>query len=227
MENLYFQRLLLVFLTIPATFAVVYAVGFLKFPSNVIVAAIGVAAVGGLLFYSTRKEKAARLNVFYAAANEFGRPVSFARYSASFERDGTQFDCGFPTGKYDTALKVNFYIPNVRQSFIIQHDSFNRKTLPRCGLFKSTLLNEDFHLQCEAGAASENFLTSLLKNRKITNELYNYPKSMMTAFSIVFNDGSFEMHWTPPVNEQIDGLYQLCQTAAVFHDELKKLSKTS
>jgi hypothetical protein len=226
MDNLLFQRLFIVFLTVPATFAVIYAIAYLKFPSNVVVAALGVSVAGGLLFYLARKEKKARFEIYYAAATDFGRPVSFTNHSASFERDGTQFDCGFPSGKYDTALKVNFYVPNVRQKFIIQHDSFNRKTLPGCGFVQSTLLSDDFYLQCEGIAQSENFLMNLLKNRNITNELYNYPKSMMTAFSIVFDDGSFEMHWTPPVNEQVDGFYRLCQTATVFHDELKKLAKT-
>jgi hypothetical protein len=227
MDNLLFQRLFIVALTIPATFAVIYAVGFLKFPSNVVVAALGVSVIGALLFYTTRKEKKARFEIYYRAATEFGRPISFDDYTAAFERDGTQFDCGFPSGKYDTALKVSFYVSNVRQRFIIQHDSFNRKTLPECGYVQSTTLSDDFYLQCEGSAQSEDFLMNLLKNKNIAGELYNYPKSMMTTFSIVFDDGSFEMHWTPPASVQIEGFYQLCQTAAIFHDELKKLAKIS
>lgn len=226
MENLLFQRLLIVFVTIPATFAAIYAVGFLKFPANVVVAAVSIGAIGALIFYSSRKERAARFDVYYSAANDFGRPVSFDNYTAAFERDGTQFDCSFPSGKYDTALKASFYVSNVRQSFIIQHDSFNRRTLAQCGLFNAYHLSGDFHLQCEAGAASENFLTALLQNKNIAGELEMYPKSMMTAFSIVFDDGSFEIAWTPGASEQISGFYQVCRTAVAFHDELKKLAKS-
>jgi hypothetical protein len=225
MDNMVFQRIFIAFLTIPATFAVIYAVGYLKFPSNVILAAVGVSIIGGLLFYMTRKERAARFETYYSAATDFGRPISFDGYSAAFERDGTQFDCGFPSSKNDTALKVNFYVSNVRQRFIIQHDSINRKTMPECGYVKSTFLSDDFYLQCEGSAQSEDFLMNLLKNRNIAGELYNYPKSMMTAFSIVFDDGSFEIHWTAPAGEQSDGFYKLCRTATVFHDELKKLAK--
>jgi hypothetical protein len=225
MENLLFQRLLIAFTTIPATFAAIYAFAYLNFPANVVVTALGVGTIGALIYYSSRKERAARFNIYYSAANDFGRPVSFDNFTAAFERDGTQFDCSFPSGKYDTALKASFYVSNVRQSFIIQHDSFNRKTLPQCGLFNSTLAPGDFLLQCEAGAASENFLTNLLQNKNIASELEMYPKSMMTAFSIVFDDGSFEIAWTPGASEQIDGFYQVCRTAVAFHDELKKPAK--
>lgn len=220
MENVLFQRIVIILLTVAATFAAFYGYAYLKYPANWIVIGISVAVVGGLLSFLSRKEKRARLDAFYRAAGDFGRPLSFADLSASFERDGTQFDCSFPRGEYETSFKANFYLPNLRHKFIIQHDSIGRKTLYGCGPTTSTEVSDDFFLSDDG----TDFLPELLKNRTITDELYNYPKSMMSAFWIVFDEGSFEIAWTAPPSLQSDAFYQVCQTASVFHDELKKKS---
>ncbi|HEY0428693.1 MAG TPA: hypothetical protein VGC76_13010 [Pyrinomonadaceae bacterium] len=221
MENLAFQRILIVIVTLLAMLIAAYAYVSLKLPYNAFVIAVCVGVIVAVSYFATRREKAARLDIFYSAANEFGRPVSFDNYSASFERNGTQFDCEFPQGEDNTTLTVSFYIPNVRHKFIIEHGGLFRKNLAGCGDVKSEFVSEDFHVQGEA----DDFLENFLKNKKITGELYDYPKSIMTAFWIVFDDGNFELQWAPPVSEQIDGFYQICRTAVVFHDELKKFSE--
>ena len=221
MANLLLQKFSIVLVTIPAAFVAVYASTYLRFPASAFVIAACVGAFCAVIYFGSRREKTARLNIFYAAANDFGRPVSFDNHSASFERDGTEFDCRFPVGEDEHALRVGFYLVNLRHRFSIQHDHLFRKTLDGCGLIVSTNLSDDFLLQGEA----DGFLEDLLKNKNITDDLYNYPKSLMTALSIVFDEGRFQIQWAPPVGEQIDGFYQVCQTAAIFHDELKKISK--
>jgi hypothetical protein len=73
-------------------------------------------------------------------------------------------------------------------------------------------------------ARNPEFIHALLKNRAVRDEILNYKASFWGRILISLDDGNFEMTWTPPVSEQIDGFYSVCQSAVVFHDELKKLS---
>ncbi|MGC2235581.1 MAG: hypothetical protein WA584_05445 [Pyrinomonadaceae bacterium] len=199
------------------------AYGYLRFPANAAVIAVLAGAIIAVVFFGSRAEKAARLKVFYAAANEFGAPVSFDNYSASFERNGICFECEFPRDKTNNRVKVRFYIPNVRQKFIIQHNALLKKELFDCQYLTSSPLPKDIFLS----AGNQDFLLNLLKNKNILDEIYNYPAGFASGFSIVFDDGSFEIEKIPKFSEYHDGFYQLCQTAVVFHDELKKQAKTS
>jgi len=196
---------------------------FLSFPSNFVFGGASLGATIAILYFHNRMEKKARLDVFYQAANTFGRPVSFENHSAAFERDGTNFDIECPKDKYNTAFHARFSIPKVEQSFVIQHNALFKKSIPGCVFVENSPLRGLIFLH----ASNPDFLLNLLKNKNILNEIYNYPEKVMSNFSIVFDEGSFEIEWTPPLGEQIDGLFQVCQTAAVFYDELKKHAKTS
>lgn len=223
MKNLSFWRIAAVIAAMAGTLSGVYAYVYLHFPANAAVIAVSVGAIAAVFFFGSRAEKAARLDIFYKAANEFGTPVSFENYSASFERNGTCFECEFPRGERYSRLKVKFYIPNVRQKFIIQHNALLKKELFDCEYLASSPLPSDIFLS----AGNQDFLLNLLKNKDILNEIYNYPAGFASGFAIVFDEGSFEIEKPPKAGEHYDGFYQLCQTAVVFHDELKKQAKTS
>jgi hypothetical protein len=218
MENLLSRRLVIMAITVAAILGGVYGYGYLKFPFNFVVIAISVGAIIAALILETRKEKSARLKIFYSTANEFGRPISFENHFASFERNGTRFDCEFPQDEDNTAIKVSFFLPNIRQRFNIRHGGIFGKSMPGCVPVQLPQLAEHVELQSE----SAEFLSDLLKNKELVDEIHNYPKSIMTAFSIVFDGGDFLIQWTPRVSEQIDGFRHVCRTAVVFHDELKK-----
>ena len=66
--------------------------------------------------FSTKAEKKARFEAFYAAVRDFGTPLSFDNYAASFERNGTRFEINYPQDEHDTSLKINFFLPG--QHFI-------------------------------------------------------------------------------------------------------------
>jgi hypothetical protein len=223
MENLIHWRIAVVIVTLAGTVFGAFSFTFLTFPSNVVVIAVSVGAIIAVAFFNNRVVKSARLDVFYRTANDFGTPISFENHSASFERNGTRFEGEFPHDKHNNNLKVSFYIPNVREKFIIQHNALLKKELFDCKYLESSPLPSDIFLS----AGNQDFLLNLLKNKNILNEIYNYPAKVFSGFSIVFDDGSFEIERVPKISEQVDGFYQVCQTAVVFHDELKKFAKTN
>jgi hypothetical protein len=203
-----------------ATTAGFLAFAFMKFPDSLLVIIPSVALCVAAVFLVQRKEKAARFNVYYATVQQFGKPVSFGNLDAAFERDGTRFDARFPRGKYSLFFTVSFYIPNSREKFSIQNRNFHTTHHDDCQIIGDAGLPPEYLLQSRNPA----FLPYLLSKRQIRDEVLNYGASFWGRTSISFDDGAFELIWTPPVSEQIDGFYKVCQTAVVFHDELRKIS---
>jgi hypothetical protein len=118
---------------------------------------------------------------------------------------------------------VTFYLPNLRQKFSVQNKTLSTAHHDDCYWIpqENSPLPEEYLLQ----ARNPDFLLQLLENRRIRNEILNYNASMWTGnISFSFDDGDFELRWTPPVSEQIDGFQRVAHSAAVFHEELKKIS---
>ena len=218
MDNLILWRLSIIPTTMAACFICFLAYRDLSVPFNFAVIAVCVGAIAGHAFYLQRKEKAARFDAFYAAATNFGKPGSFDNHFASFEREGTMFECEFPRDEHNTTFEVRFYLPKIYQRFVIQHNSLFKKSFPDCEPLQHPALDGVL-----LASRNPDFLFKLLKNRNLASEIYNYPEKMLSRFWIVFDDGNFEISWTPNASDQIDGFYQICQTAVVFHDALKKL----
>ena len=202
--------------------AAIAAFKFLKFPANAAVVALAVAAVVAIIVILRRKEKNARFEIYYRTAQEFGTPLSFSGMSAAFERNGTRFEADFPEGEYNFYFKVNFYLPNIRQKFSIQNKSLRTAHHDDCYRIeeKDSPLPPEFLLQ----SRNPDFLLQLLKIWKIRDEVLSYNASMWSGISFSFDDGNFEMIWTPPVSEQFEGFDRACRTAVTFHDELQKIS---
>lgn len=223
MENLVFKRIAGGIVIAAGVMGAIYCFFYLVFPYNFAFGSILGGAAGAVWYFIERAEKTARLNVFYRAANAFGKPAAFDNRSASFERNGTNFGIEFPRDERETWFQVSFFVPKVYRKFIIQHNALLKKSLPGCEFVEDSPLSGGIFLHAD----DKEFLLKLLENKNIQNEIYDYPESFLTNFSIVFDEGNFEIRWTPPAGEAIDGLYQVCRTAAVFHDELKKHAKTS
>lgn len=201
-----------------ATVVGILAYAYMKFPENAVVIALAVAATAGIVFFVQRQEKAARFNVYYATVQQFGTPVNFGKTESAFERDGTRFDIEYPQGEHQQFYKLNFFLSGIRQKFVIQNRTIASRYPEDCPFLENSPLPEDYAVQSRDAA----FMLEFLKNREVLNEILNYKASFWGRIMISFEDGGFEMNWTPPISEQIDGFRQLCQTAVVFHDALKK-----
>ena len=220
MDNLVALRLLMAAVITIATTAGVLAFAYMKFPDNAIITFFAVVLTASVVYFVQKKEKAARFEVYYATVQELGKPISYNKNSASFERNGTRFDVDFPQGEHKLFFKVNFYLPNLREKFSIQNKSLATTHHSDCyRIQEDSPLPEEYLLQTTHPA----FLLNFLKNPQIKNEVLNYNASLWGRISISLEDGNFEMIWTPPISEQIDGFQQVCRSAVVFHDELKKL----
>ena len=213
-------RLSLLPTVLVATLIGVLAYSKLAVPFNFAVIAVAAAAIGAHAYYLQRREKAARFEVFYAAVQDFGTPVSFSDVEASFERNGTVFNVQFPTDEYHPNFIASFAIAHLGEKFVI-HRGYIQQSTDECFLLEPSPLPEYFR----AGSRNIEFLSNLLKNQKILDELISYPDMLLGRFVVFFEDGYCEIEWTPKVNEQIDGFYKICQSAVLFHDELKKLTK--
>lgn len=219
MENLIAMRVTLVIVIMLAIGLGFVAVMYWSFPMNVGGVIIAVAAVITLTYFSSKAEKLARFDAFYSAIQNYGTPLSFDNYTASFERNGTRFEINFPQGENETALKINFFLSGNHQRFIIQHQAILMKSLPDCPYLQNSPLSPDFHLY----AQNPDFLVRFVQIPAIRDEIYEYPSGFFSHFQLSFDAGSFEMAWTPKMSEQSEGVYKICKTAVVFHDELKKL----
>ncbi len=219
MDNLIATRITMGLLMAAGVMGGMLALYYMKFPDSLLVAVPVAALVGGLLYFNNRREKAARFKVYYSTVQEFGAPVAFGNLDAAFERNGTRFDVDFPQDEHRNYFKVVFRVPNLPQKFSLQSRTLLTKRHYDCHEFEETPL-PDFRVQ----AREPEFLLNFLKNRAVRDEISNYNASFWSGISILFEDGDFELIWTPPASEQIDGFYQACQTAVVFHDELKRIS---
>lgn len=206
---------------IVATFVGVAAYAYMKFPENAVVIFCAVAAMAVIVFFVQRQEKTARFNVYYSTVQEFGTPINFGKTDAAFERDGTRFNIEYPQNENQPSFKVNFFLSGIREKFVIQNRTIASRFPDDCPFLENSPLPEDYAAQSRNPA----FLLAFLNNPEVRGEILNYKASFWGRISISFDDGSFEMVWTPPISEQIDGFYQLCKSAAVFHDELKKLKE--
>ena len=222
MENLVFWRIMMGLLMAAGMTGAMLAIFFMKFPDSLLVAVPAAVLGGAALYFHNKKEKTARLDVYYRTAEAFGTPVAFGNLSAAFERNGSRFDVDFPQGKNSPYFKVNFRVPNLWRKFSVQSRTLLTKRHYDCHELEETPLPPD---QFRVQAREPEFLVNFLKNRLVRDELSNYTPSIWTGFSILFEDGDFEMIWTPPGSEQIDGFYQACQSAVVFHDELQRISQ--
>lgn len=194
------------------------AYAYMKFPENAVVISFAVAATAAIVFFVQRQENKARFNVYYATVQQFGTPVNFCNTESAFERDGTRFNIEYPQGKNQQFYKLNFYLSGIKQKFVIQNRTIASCYPDDCPFVENSPLPEDYAVQSRNPA----FMLEFLKNREVLKEILSYKASFWGRVSISFEDGSFEMIWTPPISEQIEGFRQLCQTAVVFHDELKK-----
>ena len=220
MNNPIALRVLMIGAIMIATVAGFLALAYMKFPDSLLIVIPSVALVSLAVFFVQRSEKAARFNVYYTTVQEFGTPVSFGKYEAAFERNGTRLDVIFPHGEYDNFFKVNFYLPNLRQKFSIQNRTLATSFDDNCQVMQDSPLPAEYLVQ----SRNPEFIRAFLKNRAVRDEILNYKASFWGRILISLDDGNFELQWTPPVSEQIDGFYSVCQSAVVFHDELKKLS---
>jgi hypothetical protein len=221
MSNPVGQNLLLALGTMAATMAGVWAFAFMKFPANAVIIALSVLAVSGLAYFSIQSGKKARFKIYYSTVQEYGMPISFNNTNAAFERNGTRFDIDFPQGKYENFFKVKFYLPNVSQKFSIQNKTLQTEFYDDCQVIENSPLPQEYRVQSRDPA----FLLNLLNQKHIFNEIQNYPAGFFGRILISFADGDFEMIWTPPISEQIEGFYQVCHSSVVFYDELKKFQK--
>ncbi len=131
MDNLVTMRIMVtVVLLLGSALAIVAAV-YWSFPLNVVGVVIAVLAMVGAGYFASKAEKKAKFDAFYSAIEPFGTPLSFDTYSAAFEKDGTRFEITYPRGENESSLKINFFLPNFRERFIIQHQELFMKSLLR------------------------------------------------------------------------------------------------
>lgn len=214
-------RILMTVVIVLGTAAVIVALGFMKFPDYLFVIFFSVALGSGFIYFVIKKEQAARFKVYYSTVQELGTPISYNKHSAAFQHGETRFDIVFPKNEHHNAYHVTFYLPNLSQKFSIQNKTIATRYDSDCQIIQESPLPPEYLLQ----SRKPEFLLELLKIPDIRNEILNYGASFWGRFYVSFNDGSFEIEWVPPVGEQIDGIYTICRTAVVFHDELKKLQK--
>lgn len=219
MTNTLTLRLLMVAIIMATTIAGFLAFAFMKFPKNLAVIIPSILLCIGGVWLIKRKEKAARFDIYYSTVKEFGTPLSFSNANAAFERNGTRFDVEFPKNEDACFFKVNFYVPNIKEKFSVQNRTLAVFYDEDCQAIQNSPLPQEYLLQ----SRNPEFLLKFLEIREIRNEVLNYKASFFGRILFSFTDGNFEMIWTPPISQQIAGFYQICQSAVVFHDELKKL----
>lgn len=192
-----------------------------------------------------RQEKAKLMEekVLPELISKFGKVLSTEAVnynrSARFERHETLFELKVtPTHDSEgqligTVNKVEFKLPNLREKFYIRHKSFfAAKTLGGCQSVQVTM-PKDFIFY----SLNPQFLLSLMEKEKIRSEIYKYQKKVSQQFSVAFENGVMTIIWHRDLNYEItwetrmiggttqteeQGLEQICQTAAVFFDELAK-----
>lgn len=130
MDNLPALRFLMVAVMLIATTAGTLAFAFMKFPDNAVVIFFSVALIVVVVFFVQKKENAARFEAYYSTVQELGTPVSFNKYSASFERNGTRFDVDYPQGKNSMFFKVNFYVPKIKEKFPFKTNRWRQSIIP-------------------------------------------------------------------------------------------------
>ena len=221
MNNVVVMRLLMTAVIMIATIIGFLGFYFLKFPENAVVAFFAVALGVSVPILLSRKEKSERFKIYYQTVEELGSPINFGNRDAAFERAGTRFDVEFPKGEHQQFFKVNFRIPNIRQKFSIQNRSLATSFHDDCQVIQESPLPPDYLVQADNPA----FLLNFLQNRQILDEILNYKATFWGRILIALDHGDVEIVWTPPLSEQIDGFYQICRSAAVFHDELKRISE--
>jgi hypothetical protein len=214
-------RLLMIFVMLVSMLAAALAIIKLKFPENAVVVFLAVAATAAVIFFAHKKEEAARFDVYYTTVREFGTPVHFGKHESAFERDGTRFDIKYPHGKYENFFKVNFHLPKLGEKFSIQNRTLATRYDDDCRTIENSTLPPEYLVQ----SRNPEFLLNFLKNRAVRDEILNYTASIWGRILISLDGGYFQITWVPPVSEQIEGFYRICQSAVVFHDELKKLSE--
>ncbi len=217
MGNLVAMRITLVIVILLAVALGVIAGMYWSFPMNVGGIILAVAATIGVTYFSSKAEKRARFEAFYAAIQNVGTPISFDNYSAIFEKDGTRFEIKYPRGENDTALKIKFFLSGNHQRFIIRHQGIFLNSLSDCPHLQNSPLAPDVQLYSQ----NAEFLWRFVQIPAIRNEIYEYPSGFFTKMSITFDAGNFELLWTPKMSEQTEGVHKICKTAVVFHDELK------
>lgn len=200
------------------------ALGFIAYmywslPYNVGGIVFAIAAISGAAYFVSKVEKKARFDAFYAAIQNLGTPISFDNYSAAFEKDGTRFDITYPRGENETAHKIKFFLSGNHQRFVIRHQGIYLNSLPDCPYLENSPLAPEVQLY----AQNADFLVHFVQIPGIRDEIYQYPSGFFLRMVLTFDAGNFELSWTPKMNEQAEGVYKICKTAVVFHDELKKL----
>lgn len=221
MSDLLASRIMLMLLILAAVAGGALAAAYVRFPDSLLIILPVAAALGGGIWFILRKERLARFEAFYSTVQEFGTPISFQNVEGAFERDGTRFDIAFPQGENHTYFRVKFFLPDIAEKFSIQNRTLATVYEPDCVDLSKEFLPEEYLVQ----ARNAEFARELFENRLLLGEVLNYKASFWGGLKLGFADGSFDFQWVPPIADQVEGLYKVCRTAVVFHDELRKLAK--
>lgn len=171
--------------------------------------------------------------------------VSNFKRSISFERGETIFNLKVtPISIGDSYLeltenKIQFSVTNLREKFYIRQKSFFAPdNFEGCQSVQITMY-DDFIFY----SLHPQFLSNLMQNEKIRSEIYKYRKKVSRKFSVAFENEVMTIIWDRSRNDgeiawdtaiyretpqaEVQKLEQICQTAVVFYDELKKLEGES
>jgi hypothetical protein len=183
------------------------------------------------IFLKAKRGKSLR----YSTARNFGEVVSYNDESLSFVRDSTTFCWEMAWSGH----QISFQLPETREKFSIRHQAwtlipadmmmyakmlsndrpkkeFAENLFSDCQTFQIPGLPDEFILQSRNTA----FLQAVLSSHNVKMTLN---KHLSQKFRIVFDGNYFEMNWQTGSNEEVEDFRQICQTAIIFCDELKKL----
>jgi hypothetical protein len=196
----------------------------LKLVLNFLIVFIPVALT---IILKARRDESSRFSV----ARGLGKVLACDDVSLSFERNGTIFNWE----AIFSGHQASFYLPEVKEKFSIQHtmganaapvsvlgailsnqsdDDSIESFSADCQIVKNSPLSDDITIY----SRNPDFLLPLLNNPKVYAEINKY---FPDRFGITFNNGNFKIGWETGSNEELEHFHQVCQSAILFHDEIK------
>jgi hypothetical protein len=178
-------------------------------------------------FFALTRRRKAKLQLIVA---KFGTNVvvkaGISSFEIQFERDGTVFKGSSLTTKYKTTFRLNFYLPQFDEKFLIRQNSYTAgfHAWADEGQFSSVVSIPDLPDNCLVFSPNPDFTKTFLSNKKVLAEIYslnatfNYPQ-------VWFENGQFQIELFSGSGWNLgEKFIYICRAGIVFHDSIKKLS---
>jgi hypothetical protein len=187
-----------------------------------------VLILGVWFFVLTRRRKANLQSVLAEFGTNILVKVGISSFDIQFERDGTAFVGSSVTTKFKTTFRLNFYLPQFNEKFLIRQNSSlaGFHAWMDEGQFSSTVSILGLPGNYLVLSPTPEFTKTFLSKKEVLAEIasldaaFNYPR-------LWFEDGQFQMElFSDSGWNVVEKFSHTCHAAVVFHDNIKRLSFT-